>query len=82
MHATIPKGEIRYDQYTVPDTVAAEITFADLWSLVPFLQISLKNSELKTAPTISFGIVVCTFSNNLSRNSCIFFLQMYARREE
>ena len=31
VHATIPKGKIRYDQYTVPDTytVAAEITFAD-----------------------------------------------------
>ena len=29
MYATIPKGKIRYDQYTVPDTVAAEITFAD-----------------------------------------------------
>ena len=26
--ATIPKGKIRYDQYTVPDTVATEITFA------------------------------------------------------
>ena len=38
---------------------------------MPFSQISLKNSELKLPPTIPFGIVECTFSNNLSRNSCI-----------
>ena len=28
VHATIPKGNMRYDQYTVPDTVAVERTFA------------------------------------------------------
>ena len=27
MHATIPKGDMGYDQYTVPDTVAVEPTF-------------------------------------------------------
>ena len=27
VHATIPKGNMRYDQYTVPDTVAVELTF-------------------------------------------------------
>ena len=27
-HATIPKGIMGYDQYTVPDTVAVESTFA------------------------------------------------------
>ena len=27
MHAAIPKGNIRYDQYTVPDTVAVENAF-------------------------------------------------------
>ena len=49
-----------YDQYTTPDTVAVEPTFAAFflkeialanirpWPLVPFFQISLKNSELKT----------------------------------
>ena len=26
-HATIPKGNMGYDQYTVPDTVAVETTF-------------------------------------------------------
>ena len=36
MHATIPKGNMRYDQYTVPDTVAVEPTF------VYFLQHSQK----------------------------------------
>ena len=44
-----------HDQYTVPDTVTVEPTFVALklantlqWPLVPFFQISLKNSELKT----------------------------------
>ena len=27
MHATIPKGNMGYNQYTVPDTVAVELTF-------------------------------------------------------
>ena len=26
MHVTIPKGDMGYDQYTVPDTVAVEPT--------------------------------------------------------
>ena len=46
-----------YDQYTVPDTVAVELLLLSFilaivkistWPLEPFLQISLKNSELKT----------------------------------
>ena len=28
MNATIPKGNVGYDQYTVPDTVAVETSFA------------------------------------------------------
>ena len=28
VHATIPKSNMGYDQYTVPDTVAVEPTFA------------------------------------------------------
>ena len=27
VHATIPKGDMGYDQYTFPDTVAVEPTF-------------------------------------------------------
>ena len=30
MHATIPKGDMGYDQYTIPDTAAVEVTFAAL----------------------------------------------------
>ena len=62
MQATIPKGNMRYDQYAVLDTtVAVESSIVTLislstskhmayglWPLVPFFQISLKNSELKT----------------------------------
>ena len=47
-----------YDQFTDPDNVPFEPTFCYFplalaniypWPLVPFFQISLKNSELKTA---------------------------------
>ena len=57
MLATIPNGDIGYDQYTVTETVAVNsmyfcfpLAFANilLWPFVPFFQISLKNSELKT----------------------------------
>ena len=52
MHATVPKGNMGYDQYTVPYTAAVEPTsaLADIypWPILPFFQISLKNSELKT----------------------------------
>ena len=68
IHATIPKGNMGYDQYTVPDTVAVDPTF--LRSLVPFLQIPFKISELNTAHN-PFRIDACTFSDNLSRNSCM-----------
>ena len=27
VHATIPKGNMGYDEYTVPDTVAVELIF-------------------------------------------------------
>ena len=55
VRATTPKGNMGYDQCTVPDTVAVEpffyfrLALADIcpWPLVPLFQISLKNSELK-----------------------------------
>ena len=42
------------------------------WPLVPLFQISAKiRTENPKPPIIPFGIVACTFSDNLSRNSCI-----------
>ena len=79
VHATIPKGNMGYDQYLFLTTVAVEPTF------VTFLQHSQtyisglpydsfkflwKTVHLKS-PTIPFRIVACTFSDNLSQNSCI-----------
>ena len=43
--------------------------------LVPFFQISLRNGELKTTHN-TFRDCRCTFSDNLSRNSCIFILHI------
>ena len=52
VHPIIPSGSIGYDQFTVPDTVAGyfPLALANIypWPLLPFSQISLKNSELKT----------------------------------
>ena len=62
MYARILKGNMGYDQFTVPDTIAVEPTFVTFtlalanicpWLLVPFSQISLKNSELKTTHNTS-----------------------------
>ena len=58
VHATIPRGDMGYDQYAVPDTSCRTyfcffpLAIANIspWPLVPFLQISLKNRELKTTP--------------------------------
>ena len=55
VHATIPKSNMGYDQYTVPDCSCQTyfccfpLLLANIcpWPLEPFFQISLKNSELK-----------------------------------
>ena len=65
-------------QYAVPDTVAVEssmslslaLSSTCPWPLVPFFQISLKNSELKTTHN-TFRDCGVHFSDNLSPNSCI-----------
>ena len=78
VHATIPKGNMGYDQFAVPDTAAVES------SIVAFLSQSqtfvhgvschsfkfLWRTKNSKPPTIPFGIVARTFSDNLSRNSC------------
>ena len=57
VHATVPNGNMGYDQYTVPDDCSCRTYFCCFplaltniypWPLVLFFQISLKNSELKT----------------------------------
>ena len=71
VHATIPKGNMGYDKYTVPDTVAVEPTFFAFLEhsqtydqpLVSFIQISLKNSALKT-------------TQNTCRDCRVHFLQI------
>ena len=87
---TIPKGNMGYDRFTVPETVAVEPTFVAfplalvnirLWPLVPFFQISLKNSELKTTPYLSGLSHVLFPTINLSRNSCINILNRKKRKK-
>ena len=77
-------GCMGYDQYTVSWHCSCRTYFCCVallltnihmyhpWSLVPLFLISLNNSELRSKPpTKPFGIVTCTFSDNLSQNSCI-----------
>ena len=80
MHATIPKGNMGYDQYTVPDDCSCRVylwcfplALANIcpWLQLPFFQISLKKSELKTTDNTFWDCRV-HFSDNLSRNSCIW----------
>ena len=66
VHATVPKGNMGYVQYTFPDTVALKPTFVAflqhsqtyvvcLWIL---FQISFKNSELNTTHKTFRGCLV------------------------
>ena len=80
VHAKIPKGNMGYDQHAVPYTVAVESSLvAFLWHAQTYLYGFLCNSFKflwrtvnSKPPTRPFGIVACTFSDKLSRNSCIW----------
>ena len=81
VYATISNGNMGYDQYSVPDDCSCRSFFCCFplaltnkcpWPLVLFFQISLKNSIQNHPQTIPIGIGACTFSHNLSRNSCIY----------
>ena len=73
-HATIQKGNMGYYQYTVPDTVAVKPTF------VAFLKHSQTYVHCRSCQSFKFLIVACTFSDDLSRNSCIWRKAGPARR--
>ena len=75
------KGNMGYDQYTVPDSVAVEPTFVSVsfstrkhtFMVAPAIDYNFwegRTVDLKS-PTLPFGIVACTLSDNLSRISCI-----------
>ena len=78
VQATIPKGNMGYDQYTVPDDCSCRTYFCCFplalanirpWPLVSFFQTSLKNSEFKTTHN-TFRDCRVHFFRNLFRNSC------------
>ena len=80
VHATTPKGNMGYDQYTVPNDCSCRTYFdcfplalANIcpWPLVPFFPISLENRADKTTHN-TFRDCLGTFSDNLSQNSCIW----------
>ena len=79
VHATIPTGNMGYDQYIVPNDCSCRTYFCCFplalanirpWPSVPNFKFLWKTVNSKP-PTIPFVIVACTFSDNLSRNSCI-----------
>ena len=83
VHATIPKGNMGYDQYKVPDDCSCRtyfccfpLTLANTFACglsYQYFQISLKKKkENSKSPIMPFRIVACAFPDNLSRNSCIY----------
>ena len=65
VNATIPKGNMGYNQYSVPWHCSCRTYFCCFplalanirpWSLLSFFQISLKNSELKTTHNTFWGL--------------------------
>ena len=68
LHATIPKDNMGYDQYTPFLTL-------QLSNLLFLLSFSTRRHMSTASPTIlsnffEIGIVACTFSNNLSKKNC------------
>ena len=87
VHMTTPKGNMGYDQYTVPNDCRCRTYFCCFplaianicpWPRMPFFQTSLENRAAKP-PTIPFGIVPCTFSDDLSQNSCMLHIKIKFR---
>ena len=76
VRATVPKGNMGYDHYTVPDDRSRRTYFCCFplalanicsWPLVPFFQNSLKNRALKT-------------THNTFRDCCVhFFRQPFSK---
>ena len=77
MHATIPKGNLGYDQYTFLDTVAVEPTFVafTLHSQTNVLACRAIFTDFPETLKLSKNEVKATHnifrSDNLSRNSCV-----------
>ena len=80
VHATMPKGNMGYDRYTVPDDCSFRIYFCCFplalantfsWPFVPILSNFFFRTRNSKPPSMPFGIVACTFPDNLSRNGCI-----------
>ena len=83
VHATIPKGNMGNNQYTVPDTVAVKTSFVDFpWHAQTYVH-GLSYHSFKflwrkansKPPTILFGIV------NLSRSSCITVTLLFPKND-
>ena len=76
MHATIPKGNMGYDQYTVPDTVAVKNTFLAsplvLQTYVLYMAFSLKNSELRTTPKYLSILLCALFPTGNSKSGGVY----------
>ena len=76
VHATIPKGNMGYDQYTVPNDCSCQTYFCCFplalanirsWPLVPFFQISVENRADKTTHNTSRDCRVHFFRQPFSK---------------
>ena len=81
VHGTIPKDNMGYDRYTVPGDCGCRTYFCCFLLALkntfscPFVPGNsfkfLRRTVNPKPPTMPFRIVTRTFSDNLSRNSCI-----------
>ena len=79
VRATIPKGNMGYDQYSVPNDCSCRTYFCCFPLALAHISMAFRANSFKflwktensKPPTMPFGIVACTFSDNLSRNSCM-----------
>ena len=82
-----PKGNMGYDQYTVPNDCSCRTSFCCFplvldQTYVHGLQCDsfkfLWRTVLSKPPSMPFGIVMCPFSDKLSQNSCMHLHFIFA----
>ena len=85
MHATIPKGNVGYVQYTCSWHYSCRTYFCCFslalanicpWPFLPFFEISLKNSELKTTHNTFRDCRVHFFRQPFSKQLYIYLARM------
>ena len=83
VHAAIPKGNMGYDQYMVPDTDLTNLLLLISFTTCSHMSCHFFKFLWKTVnskpPAIPFGLIAGTLSDNLPQNSCLSVTEDIAR---